>query len=106
MYRATTPDHTFRFKFQADTCAIIRVAYAQNGKLKFVKKYVNGVADSGMVLDGTDVIITLTQEETKMFSEGHAGVQIRAMNSAGKVVASGKFVVSVEGVYDDEIMEV
>lgn len=105
MFTATTPKYTFRFKFEASACDVIRVAFWQNEKIVILKKYEDGQADSGMTLNGTDLIVKLTQAETLLFSAGRAGVQLRAY-VAGDVKASLKTSVSVERSYDEEIIEV
>lgn len=105
MYRATTTPDIFTLPLNADACSVIRVAYAQGGELVLMKKYENGVADSGMELEGKTVTVTLTQEEANLFKKGRASTQLRALITAtGKAATSDEFEFTVKRVLDDEIM--
>lgn len=102
-YRATTEPFTYTLPEDADSYNVIRIAFAQNEEL-LVKEYAYGSADPGMELDGKDVIVTLTQEETKMFKPGFAYTQVRALTSEDEAPASKEFRIIVRRILDDEIM--
>ena len=104
MYRVTTPYHTFTLPIQTSQCKIIQVTYEQN-QTQLVKQYENETLPSGMTLDGKNVIIRLTQDETKGFAEA-AGVlaQVRVLTNANDAYASQKFEVDVDGVLNEEIL--
>lgn len=105
MYRATTPTHTFTLPINTSDCLEIQVTYKQGGVV-LVKHYQDNVLPSGMALDGKDVIISLTQEETLMFSENSkAKVQVRVLTQTNDVMASQKFPVKIQGVLNGEILQ-
>lgn len=104
MYRVTTPTHTFTLPIQTGTCEVILVTYEQDG-IKVTKKYANGTLPSGMTLDGKNVVIRLTQEETKLFkSDDFAFAQVRVLTNAGDSFASRQFPLFVEEVQSEEIL--
>lgn len=105
MYRATTPKHIFTLPIPTSNCKDILITYAQKGKIIIEKHKDDGVLPSGMTLDGDDVIIVLTQEETNKFKENKATAQIRVLTNGGKVCASKRFQISVKGVDDDQILD-
>ena len=102
MYRATTPTHIFTLPFDADSCSEIQVTYKQNEHV-FVKHYQDGTLPAGMTLDGKDVNIFLTQEDTLAFTRGKAQVQIRVLKG-GKVMASQKMNVAIYDVINEEVL--
>lgn len=104
MYRATTPNHTYTLPVDTATCSIIRVTYEQLDK-KLRKTYRNGIADDGMVLDGNDVIITLTQSETNTFKPGRLSSQVRVLTVDNASFQSDVFPIIVKDVLDDEVLE-
>lgn len=103
MYRVTTPEHTFTLPENISHYKVVQVAYKQ-GSNKLVKTYANGTASSGMVVSGTNVVITLTQEETKKFKKGEASVQVRALTLADRAVASAQFPFTIEDVNNEDIL--
>ena len=103
MFRVTTPVHTYVLPIDTSSCSVIRVAYSQ-GKKKLIKAYQGGVAPEGMTLDGKNVIIRLTQEETKDFSSGFLTAQIRVLTDEGESLSSKVFRVTVDDVLDEEVM--
>lgn len=104
MYRVTTPTHTFKLPIETNTCSEILVSYKQTD-VCLDKHYENGTLPSGMTLDGKNVIIILTQEETKQFAEGRVKVQIRVLTNAGAVMASQIFTLSVADVINEEVLQ-
>ena len=103
MYRVTTPTHTFTLPLDTSEFSKIQITYNQKGNV-LVKEYKDGTLPSGMTLDEKDVVLNLTQEETKLFSVGAVGVQVRAKTNGGKAYASNKFKVSVVEVFNEEIL--
>lgn len=104
MYRVTTPTHTFTLPIETSTCSAVQVTYEQ-GKNELVKLYKNGELPSGMVLDGKNVIIVLTQEETKQFKVGKVSVQLRVLTTSNEAFASKMFKIPVTDVLNEEILE-
>lgn len=104
MYRVTTPTDTFVLPIETATCNVILVTYKQ-GKVKIKKKYANGELPEGMTLDGKNVVIRLTQEETKTFdAEEFAFAQIRVLTNAGDSFSSRQFPLFIEEVQSEEIL--
>lgn len=104
MYRVTTPIHTFTLPIDTATCKEIQVTYKQN-KNELIKHYQGGVIPAGMTLNGKDVIIKLTQEESKAFTTGYGvNAQIRVLTTDNEVYASQIFTVVVEDVLNEEIL--
>ena len=105
MYRATTPTHTFTLPIETSTCNEIQLTYKQDdGDIVLVKHYQDGVLPEGMTLDGKDVNVFLTQEETKLFKKGKAYAQIRVLTNAQKVMASQKMSMPVNDVFNEEVL--
>ena len=105
MYRITTPTHTFTLPEPTSNYSVIQVTYRQRN-FSLVKEYKNNVLPDGMTLDGKNVIIKLTQEETKDFkSTEKASVQVRVLTPAGDAYASQEFLIDVDNVLNGEILE-
>ena len=102
MYRVTTPTHTFTLPMDPADCQEIQVSYKQ-GNVELVKHYQDNTFPPGMSIDGNNVVITLTQQETAQFQKGRAFAQIRVL-MGGKVMASQKMSVSVFDVINEEIL--
>ena len=104
MYRVTTPTHTFTLPIDTSTCSEILVSYRQGNK-KIDKHYENGQTPPGMTLDDENVIIHLTQEETKQFkANDFAKAQVRVLTNAGDAFASQLFSVMIGDVLNEEIL--
>lgn len=103
MYRVTTPTHTFTLPIDTSECNAIQVTYKQGCNI-LTKEYNDGVLPSGMTLDEKDVIINLTQAETKGFTAGTVDIQLRALTNGGKAYASQHFTVNVSQVNNEDIL--
>ena len=108
MYRATTPIHTFVLPLNADSYAEIQIAYKQTLTKKpavnLVKHYQDATLPSGMVLDGKKAVVTLTQQETLMFSKGSLSVHLRVRTEDSHVWATQKWSVKVEESNNEDIL--
>ena len=104
MYRVTTPTHTFTLPIQTSSCKEIQVTYKQkNAELVF--HYQDGIMPSGMTLDGKNVIVRLTQEQTKAFNSSRmVATQVRVLTTGNDAYASQVFNVSVNKVLNDEVL--
>ena len=104
MYRVTTPTHTFKLPMETSTLLVIQVVYKQQ-KTKLKKQYQNNTLPDGMTLEGKNVVIRLTQEETKQFvADDYVKTQIRVLTNAGDAYASKTFSIYVNDVLDEEIL--
>ena len=91
MYRLTTPTHTFTLPETASSYAEIQVTYKQK-TAQVVKHAQDGNIPPGMSFDDKNVIIRLTQEETKRFkADDFASVQVRVLTAGGDAYASQIF---------------
>lgn len=98
MYRASTPTHYFRLRYEPDAIKEIWLSYTQDGKLILRK-----TIDSFKFEDGV-WSVRLTQEETNLFSESWATARIRVLLKNGDSFPSQKFRLPVYDVEDDEVM--
>ena len=104
MYRVTTPTHTFTLPIQTSTCKEILVSYRQKN-ITLDKHYEDETLPSGMTLDGKNVVVRLTQPETKQFSPNYpATVQVRVLTTSNDAYASQVFKVWVDDVLNEEIL--
>ena len=84
MFRATTPTHIFILPFDTEQVKEVRVTYANEKKEVILQK-----TEADCVLDGTDIKVELTQEETLLFeAELRVLIQLRVLTTSGKVMAS------------------
>ena len=104
MYRVTTPEHTFTLPQNASAYDVIQITYKQ-GATKITKTCEDGVTPQGVTIDGKNVVVMLTQAETKKFRAGGAlTVQVRALTLGGKAYASDRFPIEVKEVNNEEIL--
>lgn len=105
MIRGTTPTHIFTIPFDTDSVKEILLTYAQN---TYTKKenvlFEKTTADC--VLDGNQIRVELTQEETFMFEcKSIAQVQLRILTKAGKALASDVLKIPVETCLSKVVLE-
>lgn len=83
MIRGTTPTHIFSLPFDVGILSAAKIAYAQNGDVKFTK-------DLTMCeTNGNDISVKLTQEDTLQLNDlPVVEIQIRAKTLSGDVFAS------------------
>ena len=104
MYRVTTPTHTYTLPIETSSCKEILVSYKQKNLL-LEKHYQDGTLPSGMTFNGNDVIVNLTQAETKAFDNGKIDAQVRVLTNANKAFASQIFTITHKDVINEEILE-
>ena len=104
MYRVTTATHIFTLPIQTGTCSEIEVTYKQSDITKTFL-YENDTLPDGMTLDGKNVIIKFTQEQTKEFlSAFPVTAQVRVLTNDGDVFASQMFYISVDDTLSERIL--
>lgn len=98
MYRATTPKHTFKLPMETSLIDSLIISYAQKGKV-IIEKHLEDVD-----LEDNSITVTLTQEETNLFTKScTAQVQLRI--KVGEYVhASDIMEIKVNDVLNDEVM--
>lgn len=99
MKRFSTPDHTFYLPFSAADIKRLKLTYEQNEKVLLEK------AETDMTPEENAWNITLTQEETGMFSEGEATAQIHFLLNSGKAGHTEPYVLYVEDVQHAEVLK-
>lgn len=99
MIRGTTPKHTFTSPIEMELVANLRIIYAQNGRVMFVKE----LPDCS--IDGQAVSVQLTQEETLAMDASQAvEVQMRILATDGNALASKVKRVAVSELLEDEVI--
>lgn len=103
-YKVTTPTNTFVLPFDTSECSVIQITYTQKKK-QLKKQYENGQLPAGVTLDEKNVIVNLTQEETKCFEVGTVEAQVRVLTTGGKAYASKSFKIGVMKVNNEEVLK-
>lgn len=98
MQRLTTPKHTFKIKYQADTLDKIKITYSQDG-VPVLEKY-----KEDCTLDGNIIICRLSQEDTQKFKPSDVKIQLRIKTASGDVINSKKYTRFCEDVLDEEVL--
>lgn len=97
--RGTTPTHLFTLSIDTSDLKCVRIIYAQDDKVVFVKQ------TSDCVLDGKTVKVTLTQEETLKFDcKKDVQIQIRALTYSGEAMACPVMKTTVGKCLDSEVI--
>ena len=95
----TTPTHTFTLPFEEELVADLRISYSQNKKTILTKH------KADVKIDGNDVNVTLTQEETFQFKEKKmVFVQLKIKTTDGQVFNSDLILMRVEPALDNEVI--
>jgi hypothetical protein len=101
MIRGTTPTHIFTLPFDVSLIADLRIIYAQDAAEILAKTK----DDCG--LDGNEVSVTLTQEDTFKFDckRQVVQIQVRVLTSGGDALASEVIIVPVEQCLNSEVLK-
>lgn len=100
MICGTTPTHTFTLPFDVDLIKSVRVIYAQDNQIVFVKN-----TEDCTLADNT-VTVKLTQEETLSFDYKKAvEIQVRVLTADDESLVSGIKCVSVGRCLDEDVIE-
>ena len=109
MIRGTTPTHTFTFdKLDPRTFKVLNIYYAQQGVEILIKNKKDFTFSEKETEKGTvySASVTLTQEDTLNFNCKHkVELQLRALTSDNKALATKKYELSVWDVINDEVLE-
>ena len=83
MMRGTNPTHTFTLPFNVDVIDKVRILYAQNEKVVFVKE------TESCTLENNTIVTRLTQEDTLAIDHKRpVEVQIRVLTVTGDSLVS------------------
>ena len=100
MIRGTTPTHTFQIPFNTNLVKEIRISYAQKDVVVVEK------TTEDCKLDGMNITVKLTQEETLRFSENvMAALQLRVLLNDGNVLATPVMRLDVGELLQDEVIQ-
>lgn len=99
MFRVTTPTHVFNLPFEADTIDKFILTYKQAGNVIVEKTE----EDDGWTSSGKQLMVKLTQEETSLFADRKATVQLR-VKIDDTVMASNIIEIYVTDVLNEEVM--
>lgn len=100
MFRATTPTHIFVLPFDTSLLQEIRITYQQSGKTVLQK------TEADCTLTGSEIKVTLTQQETLLFSpDERVSIQLRVLTTTGHVMASEIKKVFARACLDEEVLE-
>lgn len=98
MRRVTTTIHRFTLPMDRSMVSRLLLTYTQSGMI-ILEKTEDDLTDHGNVWS-----IELSQEETKLFAQGIAYFQIRALTTDGKALASDELSFRVKPVFNEEIL--
>ena len=99
MIRGTTPTHIFEIPIDSSLLKQVQITYAQGSANLLVKTI------EDCVLDGNSISVTLSQEETLMFShKKDVEVQIRVLTKDGTAMATTVRQVDVGRVLNEEVL--
>ena len=99
MFRATTPTHIFALPFDTSLLQEIRITYQQSGQTVLQK------TEAECTLTGNEIKVTLTQQETLLFSPvERVSIQLRVLTTTGRVMASEIKKVFARAGLDEEVM--
>lgn len=100
MIRATTPTHKFTLPFETDRIKSLLISYSQNDKEVLDKR------KDDCTLEGKEIQVKLSQEETKLFcGELPVEIQLRILTVTDDSIASKKYEVPCEDVTNDEVLK-
>lgn len=99
MIRASTPKHTFTLPFETDQIKSILISYGQNDKEVLSKRR------EDCSLNEKEIVVKLSQEETKLFYEDlPVEIQVRILTLTGDSLISKILEVPCEKVINDEVL--
>ena len=99
MIRGTTPTMVFSLPFNTGVISVAHITFMQRGKVVLDKELHECKCNEN------EVEITLTQEETLLFSSGYfIEAQVRARNNAGEALASDIIKIPAERILKDGVI--
>ena len=101
MRQGTTPTHIFTLPIDMSKVSEVKVTYTQRNRIVLEKR------TDQVVIDGADIRVKLSQEETFMFDASPSAsvqIQIRVLTTGGDALASDIMTVSALKCLDSEVM--
>ena len=96
--RGTTPIHYYEIPYYQNDIEKISVAYRQKGKNIVIKR------EDECEMVKNCIHVRLTQEDTFLFREGLAQVQVRIKLTTGEVLRSQEHIIEVLDSSDEEVL--
>lgn len=97
--RGTTPTHTFSLPFDVDMIKEVRVIYAQDDQIVFVKN------TKDCTLANNTVTVKLTQENTfALDCKKYVEIQVRVLTVDGDALVSEIITISVGRCFDKDVI--
>lgn len=99
MIRGTTPTHTFKLPFDTSIVKEVMVIYAQNEKEVFHKDTFD------CELNGKEIIVTLSQEDTLKFNHRqNVQIQVRVLTDDDVALASQIKEITIQNCLNSEVL--
>ena len=100
MIPGTTPTHIFNLPFEASLVQAVRVFYAVEGRVVLQKN------TSDVILEGSKVVVHLTQEDTLKFRGSEAvEIQLQVLSPAKDAIVSTLHRVGILKFLGSEVLE-
>lgn len=100
MIRGTTPTHTFNLPIATKTIKATRITYKQKDSIVLEK------TEKDVIMQGTAIKVTLTQEETLAFGENTpVQLQVKVLTYDGAVLVSKIKMIPVTEILNEEVLK-
>lgn len=99
MLIGTTPSYSWTLPFDSSNIATLKITFKQEDNIVLVKRM------SDCKLNGKQLSVTLTQEETFLFKDGAAVVQVRGLDKDGHAFGTVPKKIGIVECNDDEVLE-
>lgn len=104
MKRSSTPKHSFTLPFVYEKFAEKFVLTYSQRNSTVLEKTENDIGE-GVVISGNLISVELTQEETKLFSQGKVVIQLKVWTKNKMALISDQIFITAENVLNDEVFE-
>ena len=98
MYQATTPHFTFTLGIDTANISKLRLTFYQGNKALIT------LSEDDVTMQGNNVDVVLTQEQTLLFTPGQMFTQFRVKLIDGTVEASNSIDIAISKSLDTEIL--
>ena len=106
MTRGTTPTYTFKMSMAKETIKDIWITFKQEMKIEEDRLLTKTMSDGSVIYDGTEVSLTLTQQETLDFKEGvPIEIQGKVLTTLNKVIPTDIKKEGCSRILNEEVMQ-
>lgn len=99
MYQVTTPTFTFTLSIDTANITSLLLTFRQKGR------NILNLTEDDVTMTGNNVDVSLTQEQTKLFSVGKAFAQFRVKLTDDTVESSNPVGITISETYNTEILQ-